>query len=510
MWVVEPCNRAWDEYEVNAFQYAKDKFWKDIGGVQTGDEDPDFLPVFLAFGPGRPGKVNAWDFTQAARFWTAGKHANHGFMLHGDSADYMRAHTREAAAVKDRPAVYVIYVPGWYSCRRRPPPRRSGCAPRPMCWPCWRPRPPGFGDPTTDPVARARAVAARGELDNTYIVFTSDNGYHLGQHRFLNGKFQVYEEDIRVPLIVRGPGVEAGAVRHQLAVNIDLAPTMARWGRATADRVMDGQSLAPLLGAGGAGANWRTDFLVELYRHLPPAQNGDVIRALRTEHEVYVEYRSGPRELYDLRTDPFQLQNIYATAGPVHVAALSARLAELVAARGNPPTVESVVVNDGAAQRSMVTSVTVTFDRVVTLDPGAFDLRHGDGGAVGLSVATSVAGGRTIAVVTFTGPGVVAGSLADGTYTLTIRAGHVRDLVGRELDGDGDGNGGGDRAAQFHHLFGDSDGDRDVDLARFLSAVGHRPGAPGYQAYFDVDDDERIGVTDTLALARRLGSRPAP
>ena len=55
---------------------------------------------------------------------------------------------------------------------------------------------------------------------------------------------------------------------------------------------------------------------MEIFRHLPPSQNGDVILALRTEHEVYVEYRSGPRELYDLRTDPYQLQNVYATADP--------------------------------------------------------------------------------------------------------------------------------------------------------------------------------------------------
>ncbi|WP_020471025.1 DNRLRE domain-containing protein [Zavarzinella formosa] len=110
MWVVEPCNRPWEEYEVNAFEYAKDKFWKDIGGFQMG-EDPDFLPIFLAWGPGRPGKVNAWDFTQAVKYWTDGKHANHGFMLHGDSGDYMTAHTREAAEIKNRPAVLVIYVP---------------------------------------------------------------------------------------------------------------------------------------------------------------------------------------------------------------------------------------------------------------------------------------------------------------------------------------------------------------------------------------------------------------
>ncbi|HVK07645.1 MAG TPA: sulfatase, partial [Gemmataceae bacterium] len=166
-------------------------------------------------------------------------------------------------------------------------------------------------------------LAARGELDNTYVVFTSDNGYHLGQHRFLNGKFQVYEEDIRVPLIIRGPGVRAGATVEQMAVNIDLAPTMARWGRATPDRVMDGQSLTPLLGQDAETQSWRKDFLVELYRHLPPAQNGDVIKALRTEYEVYVEYRSGPRELYDLRTDPDQLHNLYATADPGHIADLS-------------------------------------------------------------------------------------------------------------------------------------------------------------------------------------------
>ena len=110
MLVAQPCNRPWEEYEVNAFQYAKDKFWADVGGTGAGD-DPDFLPTFLAFGPGRPGKVNVLDFTQAVRFWTAGKQANHGFMVHGDSNDYMMAHAREAAEVKNRPSLSVVYVP---------------------------------------------------------------------------------------------------------------------------------------------------------------------------------------------------------------------------------------------------------------------------------------------------------------------------------------------------------------------------------------------------------------
>jgi len=110
MWVVEPCNRPWEEYEVNAYEYAKDRFWKAIGGWHYGD-DPDFLPVYLAHGPSQ-GKVNTWDFTHAVRFWTDGKHANHGFMLHGDAGDWFpRAHSRETKEIKDRPAVLVIYDP---------------------------------------------------------------------------------------------------------------------------------------------------------------------------------------------------------------------------------------------------------------------------------------------------------------------------------------------------------------------------------------------------------------
>ena len=110
MWVVEPCNRPWEEYEVNAYEYAKDRFWKAIGGWYHA-EDPDFLPIYLAHGPSQ-GKVNTWDFTHAVRFWTDGKHANHGFMLHGNAGDWLaRAHSREAKEIRDRPAVLVMYEP---------------------------------------------------------------------------------------------------------------------------------------------------------------------------------------------------------------------------------------------------------------------------------------------------------------------------------------------------------------------------------------------------------------
>ncbi|HJZ59823.1 MAG TPA: DNRLRE domain-containing protein [Gemmataceae bacterium] len=110
MWVAEACNRPWDEYDVNAYQFAKDKFWRSYGGMHWAGDDPDFLPIYLAHGPGREG-CNVWDFTEAVRFWTAGKHENHGFMLHGDSKDWFKAWFHEAEHVKNRPALLVVYEP---------------------------------------------------------------------------------------------------------------------------------------------------------------------------------------------------------------------------------------------------------------------------------------------------------------------------------------------------------------------------------------------------------------
>jgi len=110
MWVAEACNRPWVENEVNAYEYAKDKFWKAVGGMSYGD-DPDFQPVYLAYGPGNA-PVSTWDFTEAVRYWTDGRHGNHGFMLHGDSFHYMgKTYCRESKEIRNRPALLVIYEP---------------------------------------------------------------------------------------------------------------------------------------------------------------------------------------------------------------------------------------------------------------------------------------------------------------------------------------------------------------------------------------------------------------
>ncbi len=192
-------------------------------------------------------------------------------------------------------------------------------------------------------------LAALDELENTYIVFTSDNGYHLGEHRFRNGKGQIYEEDIRVPLIVRGPGVPAGVTRDEYALNIDLAPTFAELGGAVPTDFMDGRSLVPLLGSTPVPQQeWRDDFLVELWR--PAALGGDQIRAVRTRDAfrsgptpapvgapgpaVYVEYLSGARELYDLDQDPYELDSLHLLAPPGHLRRWSSRLWDLAACAG--------------------------------------------------------------------------------------------------------------------------------------------------------------------------------
>jgi hypothetical protein len=173
-----------------------------------------------------------------------------------------------------------------------------------------------------------------------------------------------------------------------------------------------------------------------------------------------------------------------------------------------PARVASVVVNDGSAQRSMVNSLTVTFDGPVTLDPGAFELTRQDGGQVELNVAASEVDGQTVAVLTFTGAEILGGSLADGNYILTIRGDHVHDLLGQELDGDDDDAAGGDREDAFFRLFGDSDGDHDLDrLDRdlFRSAFKETVGDAGYLWYFDFDGDGDVDGRDNGQFNRRFG-----
>jgi N-acetylglucosamine-6-sulfatase len=178
-------------------------------------------------------------------------------------------------------------------------------------------------------------LSATGELSNTYIVFTSDNGIYLGEHRLTN-KAAAYNAAPRVPLLVRGPGVPRGVTRSQMALNNDLAPTFASWAGATPASVVDGRSLKPLLSA-SPPATWRTAFLVEHrrspeeYAYVKAIPN---YSAVRTARYNYVEYKTGEKELYDLTADPTELTNIYPSASPRLRSNLKARLDALKQCKG--------------------------------------------------------------------------------------------------------------------------------------------------------------------------------
>ena len=195
------------------------------------------------------------------------------------------------------------------------------------------------------------ALRESGELENTYVFFSSDNGWHAGEHRLETGKWTAYEEDIRVPLIVRGPGVPAGHTLPHMVLNNDLAPTFADLAGVDPPGFVDGRSLAPLLrnDPPPTGA-WRSAFLVEAATELGPTAvpplSGDPLpedwrrvpraywgrpglEAVRTGDHLYVEYGDGGRELYDLSEDPHQLDNLYETADPGLLRSLRERLAAL-------------------------------------------------------------------------------------------------------------------------------------------------------------------------------------
>jgi hypothetical protein len=181
-----------------------------------------------------------------------------------------------------------------------------------------------------------------------------------------------------------------------------------------------------------------------------------------------------------------------------------------------PASVDHVMINDGAGQRSMVESLTVTFSQAVTLDDGAFDLvRPSDQAPVSLVVTSSEVDGKTVAQLTFTGRDIIAGSLADGRYRLTIHGDRVHDDAGFVLDGDLDGLPGGDYVDEsIHRLFGDTDGDGDVDnfdYFAFRRTYGKKAREEGYLDYLDFNGDGVIDqAVDFVEFAKRKGKRILP
>jgi arylsulfatase A-like enzyme len=167
-----------------------------------------------------------------------------------------------------------------------------------------------------------------GRLESTVFLFLSDNGYLLGEHRW-EEKSVPYEESIRVPLVVRGPGFAAGAVREELVGNVDLAPTLAVIAGLHVRETVDGRPL-PMTNVDPSPS--RQAILIE---DLNATGAEFWYHALRTPSLLYAEHYTGERELYDLAVDPMQLTNVAGDpAAAETVSALSVRLAALAGCRG--------------------------------------------------------------------------------------------------------------------------------------------------------------------------------
>jgi N-acetylglucosamine-6-sulfatase len=186
----------------------------------------------------------------------------------------------------------------------------------------WRMRSLGSVEDLLDAVTQA--LAETGRLEHTYVLFTSDNGLLMGQHRGQAAKSNFYEETIGVPLYVRGPGVSVGRV-EQLALNIDLAPTLAELAGLPFPDGVDGRSLAPFL-RGSPPSSWRSDVYVENYA------GPDQTYALRSPDQLYAN--SDEIRLFDMRADPYQIKNLRRLTSPSVLEALERRAAGLARCRG--------------------------------------------------------------------------------------------------------------------------------------------------------------------------------
>ncbi len=156
-----------------------------------------------------------------------------------------------------------------------------------------------------------------GQLDNTIIVFTSDNGYFYGEHGLSVERRLAYEESIRMPLLVRYPKLaKPGTVRNEFALNIDLAPTLLSMAGAQVPGNMQGRSLAPLLK--GEKVKWRDSFLIEYYSDkVFPRILQMGYKAVRNGRWKYIHYLElgGMDELYDLKSDPYEMHNLITDPG---------------------------------------------------------------------------------------------------------------------------------------------------------------------------------------------------
>ena len=167
------------------------------------------------------------------------------------------------------------------------------------------------------------ALRDANELDNTYVIFTSDHGFMQGEHRIPQGKMVPYDPSTQVPLLIRGPGLPRNRSTRALVGDIDLAPTITDATGAEPGHQLDGQSLLPfarnprrpqgrpfLHTTAGQGAKGRTNTREGGAKGLQPRV--PAWSAVRTTRWLYIEYRGGYRELYNLRRDKQEMRSVVA------------------------------------------------------------------------------------------------------------------------------------------------------------------------------------------------------
>lgn len=168
----------------------------------------------------------------------------------------------------------------------------------------------------------------RGELDHTYVVFTTDNSTHMGEHRWFGNhgaKDTAYEEAANVPMYVRGPGILPGSKSNKLVLNNDLAPTFVNIAGGSPPVLVDGRSLLPVWT--DTASTWRTAVMNE--RPLDDSKPIPPYHAIITQQYTYVEYdnATGEKERYDRASDPYELESKHADSTYANtMAALPLRL----------------------------------------------------------------------------------------------------------------------------------------------------------------------------------------
>jgi len=194
-----------------------------------------------------------------------------------------------------------------------------------------------------------------GHLDDTLVIITSDNGYHVGSHRIPSGKHTPYREDSVVPAIFIGPGIAKGVTIDAMTSTIDLAPTIAATQGAATPTWLDGRNLMPLL-LDPENTPWRTGVLTENMAATTPDDpdysgfEAPKYDAVRTQDYLYVDYgRKQGAALYNLQTDPYEMNNVIRSTDQTIVRQLAAQAKALARCSGESCRVADSMPNTGAA-----------------------------------------------------------------------------------------------------------------------------------------------------------------